>query len=64
MAKLAPVEPDLERYFTGGYAVDHHPGNRDDIVRIWRIDERAITEVTTWTPRLLDHIRRSRPYLR
>lgn len=58
MAKIAPIG-DLERYFTGSYAVDHRPGNPCDIVRIWHIDERAITEVTSWTPRLLDHIRQS-----
>lgn len=60
MAKLAPVEDGLERYHAYGYVVDHHPGDPDAIVRIWSISERAITQVSSWTPRLLDHIRRFR----
>jgi len=60
MAKIAEVEDGLERYYAYGYAVDHHPGDPDAIVRIWWITERAITQVSGWTPRLLEHIRRLR----
>ncbi|GHD37188.1 hypothetical protein GCM10007147_45050 [Nocardiopsis kunsanensis] len=50
MATIEPVDEGLE----------HRPGEPDDIVRIWSITERAVTEVFEWTPLLLAHIRQSR----
>ena len=44
------------------YAVDHRRGDPDDIVRIWSITERAITQVPEhhWTPDLIEHLRNQR----
>lgn len=62
MAKIEPLEPGLERYFARMYAVDHRRGDPDDIVRIWSITERAITQVPEhhWTPDLIEHLRNQR----